>query len=163
MPKACPACVHPQRQEIDQAILQGAKLPDVARNFALPYWTIFRHKQRGHLSRALVKAQQAHEVTRADNLLGQVESLQTKALELLNKAEKAGQLRTALHGVREAKGCLELLAKLQGDLAQEGNINIVLSPSWMSLRTVILKTLEPYPEARLRIAEALSEVNHAGQ
>jgi hypothetical protein len=162
MPKACPACVHPQRQEIDQAILQGAKLPDVAQKFALPYWTIFRHKQRGHLSRALVKAREVHEVSMADSLLGQVKSLQMKALELLNKAEKAGQLRTALQGVREAKGCLELLAKLHGELPQEGNI-IVLSPAWVSLRTVILQTLEPYPEARLRIAEALSEVDRVDQ
>ena len=160
MPKQCPVCVHPLRQEIEKALLGSETLPEIAQRFSLPKWSLYRHKQR-HLPATLVKAQEAQEVARADSLLDQLKQLQQKALELLGKAEAAGDLRTALQGVREAKGCLELLAKLQGELAQEGSINIVLSPSWVSLRTVILRTLEPYPEARLKIAKALSEVDHA--
>ena len=97
----------------------------------------------------------------ADTILDQLKQLQQRAMKLLDKAEAAGDLRAALQGVREAKGCLELLAKLQGDLAQEGTVNILVSPSWISLRTIILRTLEPYPEAKARITEALSEVDHA--
>lgn len=162
MPKPCPICVHPSRQEIEKALLEGSEsLPNIAKRFGVEYWPVFRHKQR-HLSSTLAKAQEAREMSQADSLLEQVKKLQDKALELLKKAEEAGELRTALQGVREAKGCLELLAKLQGELAQEGTINILVSPVWISLRTVILRTLEAYPEARLKIAQALSEVDHAG-
>ncbi|WP_157833915.1 hypothetical protein [Candidatus Methanoperedens nitratireducens] len=117
-----------------------------------------RHKD--HLPVELTKAQAAQEVAQADTLLDQVKQLQRKAWELLGKAEAAGDLRTALQGVREAKGCLELLAKLQGELQQEGTINITLAPEWLELRTVILHALEPFPEAKLRLAAALQEVGH---
>jgi len=59
-----------------------------------------------------LKAQDARDVARGDSLLEQAKALQKKAQDLLTKAELAGDLRTALQGVREAKGCLELMAKL---------------------------------------------------
>ena len=158
MPKPCPVCIHPERQSIERAILASENLREVAKRFALSYWATDRHK-RGHIPAGLLKAQQIREVARGDSLLEQVKSLQDKALGLLGKAEATGDLRTALQGVREAKGCLELLAKLQGDLSQEGCFNVVLSPSWVSLRTIILQVLESYPEAKLRIAQALNEVD----
>lgn len=161
MPKPCPACVHPDRDKIETAILEGCQsLPDIAQRFGIGKWTVFRHKQR-HLSKQLKKAQDTQEKVQADSLLRQILYLQSKALTILKSAEAAGELKTALTAIREARGNLELLAKLQGDLAQEGTINIVLLPAWVSLRTIILKTLESYPEAKLKIAKALSEIDHA--
>ncbi len=61
-------------------------------------------------------AYQAEQVSKADDLLSQVRALHTKALSILATAETAGELRTALSGVREARGCLELEAKLRGEL-----------------------------------------------
>ena len=161
MPKQCPVCVHGERQEIEKALLGSETLHQIAQRFELKYWAVYRHKHR-HLPSTLLKAQEVQEVARADSLLDQLKQLQQKALTLLDKADAAGDLRTALQGVREAKGCLELLAKLQGELAQEGTVNILVSPAWVSLRTVILRTLEPYPEARLKLSQALREVDHAG-
>ena len=105
----------------------------------------------------MIKAQEIQEVAEADNLHTQVTLLRDKALSILNKAEQAGDLKTALQGIRETKGCLELLAKLQGELQERTEINILLNPQWVSLRTVILRTLEPYPEARLKLVQALKE------
>ena len=105
----------------------------------------------------LVKAQEAREVAKADSLLDQVTELRDKALAILAKAEKAGELRTALQGVREAKGCLELLARLQGELQGRTTVNILINPQWLSLRAVILQALDGYPEARLAVAQALQE------
>ncbi|MGA2669916.1 MAG: hypothetical protein ABSF21_00640 [Dehalococcoidia bacterium] len=161
MPKSCPVCVHPERQEIEKTLLGSAKLPDIAQRFALSRWSLYRHKQR-HLPGQLKKAQDIKEKAQADSLLRQILYLQSRALTILKKAEQTGELKTALIAIREARGNLELLAKLQGDLAQEGTVNIVLSPAWVSLRTIILQTLEPYPEARLKIGQALGEVDHAG-
>ena len=45
----------------------------------------------------------------ADDLLGQVRALRSKAMSILLAAERQGDLRTALAGIREARACLELL------------------------------------------------------
>jgi len=57
---------------------------------------------------------------------------------------------------------LELLAKLEGKLQQEGTINITVSPQWLAIRAVIVQAVASYPEARAAVAAALSEVDHAG-
>jgi hypothetical protein len=52
---------------------------------------------------------------------------------------------------------LELIAKLQGELAQEGTITIVNNPEWVELRTVIVRALLPHPEVKedvLRVIRA---------
>jgi transposase-like protein len=153
--RKCTVCQHEQVIAINQALLRGESIRNVAKQYGLGESSVFRHK-RDHISSVLVRAQEAVQIAQADSLLDQVKSLQTKALALLEQAEAAGDLRTALAGIREARACLELLAKLQGELAQEGTINVTLSPEWLSLRTVILQTLDPWPQARLAIAEAVA-------
>jgi hypothetical protein len=57
--------------------------------------SLSRHKAN-HLPAKLVMAAAAEEVTQADNLLDQVRDLQGRAYSILDKAESAGDLRTAL-------------------------------------------------------------------
>jgi hypothetical protein len=154
MARKCSICSHKQAQAINKALLKGEPFRHIAAQYGTSTGALQRHKNE-HLPVKLVKAQEAAEVAQADNLLDQLKELQAKAWELLSKAEKAGDLRTALAGVREAKGCLELLAKLQGELAQEGAINITLAPEWIELRALILQAVDPFPEARQNILEAI--------
>jgi len=65
---------------------------------------------------ALALAREAAAVVRGDDLLGTARELQAKTLALLARAEAAGDLRTALAAVREARGNLELLGRLAGQL-----------------------------------------------
>lgn len=157
MPRKCSICEHPQAEEINTALLNGVSLRNIAERYSVSKTALHRHKE-SHLPADLVKAKEAQEVAKADSLLDQVAELRDKALAILAKAEQAGDLRTALQGIKEARGCLELLAKLQGELQERTTVNVLINPQWLSLRTVILQTLEPYPEARLRLAEALREV-----
>jgi len=159
LPRKCSVCEHEKVEAINQAIINNEPLRDIARQHFLNKDAIARHRDN-HLPGAMTKAQEAEEVTQANNLLVQVEELRAKAWEILNKAEQKRDLKTALQGVREAKGCLELLAKLQGELQQEGTINITLAPEWLELRAVILQTLEPFPEAKIRLTEALQEAEN---
>ena len=111
----------------------------------------------GHIAPSLALAQQAVTVAHADDLLSQVRDLQTRALSILKKAEETGDLRTALGAIREARGNLELLAKLLGEIQQQAPVvNIVMSPEWIQMRTTILQALEPYLDARLAVVEALN-------
>lgn len=111
MPRKCSICTHPERDSINRAIVAGDSYRDIAGRFGVSRSAVERHVN-GHLPAALVEAQQASEVARADDLLAEMRGLKDKALRILEKAEKAGKLGTALQAVRETKGCVELLARL---------------------------------------------------
>jgi hypothetical protein len=157
MPRSCTVCSHPERGLIDDALLAGAAYRHIAARFNVSTGALQRHRE--HIPFHLLKAQDAAEVAHADNLLEQVKHLQSRALTILDKAEASGDLRTALSAIREARGNLELLAKLLGELQQEGTVNVLVAPEWLSLRAVVVEALTPYPQARTAVLEALSEPN----
>ena len=159
MPRVCTICTHDQRLVIDQALVTRAdSYRRIAAQFDITEQAIRRHKAE-HMPVELTKAQAAEEVTQADDLLAQVTTLQARALSLLDSAERAGDLKTALMGVREARGCLELLAKLKGQLDDRPVVNVLIAPQWIELRSMIITTLAPYPEARTALAAALQQAN----
>jgi len=158
MTRRCTVCDHPQREAVDAALTAGdVAYRRIAAQFGLKESSLRRHKA-GHLPAALAQAKEAREVARGDDLLGQVRELQTRAMGILDMAEGAGDLKTALQAIAQARGCLELLAKLLGELQEGSTVNIVLLPEWVQVRGVIIAALGPYPEAKLCVAEALSHV-----
>jgi hypothetical protein len=147
--------VHPERDQIDKALIAGQPYRNIAGRFSLSLSAVNRHRD-SHLPASMAQAAQAAEVAHGDSLLDQVRSLQAKALGILKKAEDANDLRTALMAVREARGTLELLARLQGELQDNNVVNVlVASPEWLSLRGAILAALDPYPAARAAVAKAV--------
>ncbi len=159
MPRPCSICKHPQRADIDQAIAKRqTSNTEIASLFGVTEAAIRRHASN-HIPPALAKASQAAEVAQADTLLREVKALRSKAYSLLLQAEQAGDLRTALQGVREARGCLELLAKLEGKVSDAPVVNVLVNPEWQNVRAVIVQTLAPYPDARLAVAAALSRLD----
>jgi len=84
-----------------------------------------------------------------------VQELRDRALRILERAERSQDLQTALRAIREARQCVELLAKLAGELSEAPQVNILLSPQWAEIRRTILVALEPFPEARAAVAEVL--------
>ena len=154
MPRRCTVCDHPQRHDIDEALVTGAPYRSVARRFELSESSVYRHKTE-HLPAHLLKAREVEEVAQADDLLEQLRHLQTHALDILERAEKAGDLRTALAAISQARGNLELLGKLAGELDERPVINLNVSPEWLELRAVIVGALEPHPAAHSAVLRAL--------
>ena len=153
MPRVCTVCNHNKRDEIDTLYIQGSPYRDIARRFEVSLSSVSRHKK--HLPKTLLKAKEVKEIAKADSLLKQLEELQTRTNGVFKKAEKQKDLRTCLAAIREARGNLELIAKLVGELNEERTINIHLNPEWIEIRTSILNALTPFPEARLALAEVL--------
>ena len=154
MPRRCTACDHPERHGIDQALVTGAPYRSVAKRYELSESAVYRHKA-DHLPAHLLKAREVEEAARADDLLDQVRNLQAHALDILERAEKAGDLRTALAAISQARGNLELLGKLAGEIDERPVVNLNVSPEWLELRGVIVGALEPYSEARGAVLSAL--------
>ena len=161
MPRSCTICEHPDREAIDRALVGDASNLSVSSLFGVSESAVRRHKAN-HLPAKLVMAQAAEEVAQADDLLQQVRDLQDRALAILGKAEAAGDLRTALGAIREARGNLELLAKLLGELDERPVVNLDVSPEWLELRAVIVASLEPYSDARGAVLRALDGVGNGG-
>src|SRR5215210_5056080 len=154
MPRRCTVCDHAERHGIDEALVSGAAYRSVAKRFGLSESAVYRHKTE-HLPAHLLKAREVEEVARADDLLDQVRNLQTHALDILERAEMAGDLRTTLAAISQARGNLELLGKLAGELDECPVVNLNVSPEWLELRTVIVGALEPHPEAHGAVLRAL--------
>lgn len=157
MPRSCTVCEHPEREAIDRQLVGDSSNLSVSSLFGVSESAVRRHKAK-HLPAKLVMAEKAQEVAEADDLLDQVRGLQARTLAILEAAEHTHQHRTALSAIREARSNLELLAKLLGELDDRPQVNILISPEWLELRTVIVGALEPYSEARGAVLAAIEEV-----
>ncbi len=164
MPRTCTVCRHPKRTEIDVALVEHRPFRDIARQFGPSKDALVRHHDN-HLPAALVKAQDAAEVAHADTILAQVQDLRDRAMTILDTVEKDKDWRIALGAIREARGCLELLGKLAGELLDAPTVNIVVSAEWLEIQAVILGALEPHADARFAVADALTRFNgnHVGR
>ena len=154
MPRKCSVCTHAHKDEIDEALIAGEPIRDIGRQFGVDKSSISRHKQK-HLPSALIKAKKTEEISRADNLVGEIERLKIQANRIAKKAEQKGDYRTALAGVRELTRIVELLGKLQGEIKDQ-TVNIVFNAEWIELRAVILSALDDYPDAKQKLAEVLA-------
>lgn len=162
MPRKCTICHHDKRKAIDADLVRLEPFRALARQYNVSKDALMRHHDN-HLPAALVKAKEASTVAHADTILAQVQDLRDRALTILDKAESAEEYRSALGAIREVRGCLELLCKLAGELQESTTINILVSPVWISIQTVILNALDAHPDARLAVADALAgvEARHA--
>ncbi len=162
MPRVCTICTHKSRAKIDQALVARQPFRAIARQYKVSKDALVRHSD-DHLPATLVKAQAATEAAQADALLAQVVDLRDKALDVLDTAQGSEDLRAAIGAIREARGCVELLAKLAGQLKDAPTVNILVSSEWQGLQAVILQALEPHADARLAVAEALTAVEYVSR
>ncbi len=156
MPRICSVCSHTERAAIDKALALG-QLPKrrVASLYAVSEQALRRHRAE-HLPRKLADAQAVSRTVEAVDLLAELTELREKAMSLLLLAEAAGDIRTALAGIREARACLELLAEVQGELDRRPTLNLLaVSPDWLAVRSEVMRALSPYPEARRAVADGL--------
>jgi hypothetical protein len=115
---------------------------------------VSRHREH-HLPRAVRREQDDQDAAEADDLLRDVRGLRGKAVQLLLAAERSGDLKTALQGVRESLRCLELLGKLEGRIDTRPRVDVWISPEWAEIRAALMLALQPYVEAREAAARAL--------
>ncbi|MGA3092649.1 MAG: hypothetical protein ABSD75_28960 [Terriglobales bacterium] len=84
--------------------------------------TIHRHKQ--HISSMMVPATRAREAADAQSLLDRVENLISQSQTIAVQAQKKKEWRAATMALREVRGCLELLARLSGELQAATNVSL---------------------------------------
>lgn len=157
---------HPQSEEIIKRLASGEEYSDIIRDFPSLKWDDLDYYKQNKLPKLISKSdelksmagiEEAGQVAQANTLLEDIKALRLKATAILETAEQAGDLKTALLGIREARGCLELQARAEGQIREQPQINILINPQWVELRTLIITALEPFPEARQVVLDAIHE------
>jgi hypothetical protein len=105
----------------------------------------------------LVKASQAVEIANADDLLESIRVMVGRIETFLDKAEAAEDSGEFRAHAGEWRKQIELLAKIAGELAQEGTTTnyVFISPV---VTEAIFGALRPYPEAGYAVSDALREL-----
>ena len=155
MPRTCTICVHPDRPAIDAALIAGTPLRNIAEHNGVSATALHRHKEE-HVPATLAKAKEAEDVRQALDIVGQLKAINGAALMVLGEARRSGNGELALKAIDRIHRQIELQAKLLGELDDRPQINVLVSPEWLSLRLVIVQALTAYPEAHRAVLGALS-------
>ena len=158
MGRKCKIENHPNSKIIITRLASGEEYSKIVEDFPdIRYQDLDYYKQN-KLHEILSKSNdlkvEAEEI-RGTQTLAEVRALKTRALGVLEEAQKAGDLKTALLGIREARGCLELCMKAEGQIDKQPQVNILLNPEWIELKAVIIAALRPYPDALGAVRNAL--------
>ena len=154
MVRACTICTHKDVDEINRRVVSGDSIAEIARNFGLSDDALRRHADK-HIPKFIIASPSAKEVTEADLLLKKIEEYEGDAKRYRDMAEANGDIEIALKAVDRALKCIELSSKVRGLIQDQPQINILVNPQWVELRTVIIKALEPYPAAREAVVHAI--------
>lgn len=152
----CSVCHHPNRKGIDEQLIAGAALREIAAAHGLSKSAIDRHK--AHVSKNLAGAAAAGEETRAEELMSRITSLRAETVAILEAAKAANDANLALRALSRLESQIELLAKVQQVIATAPRVEIALSQEWTGLREVVIGALRAYPDASRAVVGALEHV-----
>ncbi len=163
MSRVCTVCQHPERLAIDRALVSGEPVRLVASRYVplLSKTAVQRHKDE-HLPATMVQAQAAREEERALDVVKQLKAINGASLRILHEAQQGQDPQTALKAVDRIQRQIELQAKLLGQLDERPQVNILMAPEWLIVRSALLTALAPHPEARRAVVGALVSIEAQG-
>lgn len=87
-------------------------------------------------------------------LLPKVEKKKGRTVESW-EVKRADPRDLILKTIAQLRPQAELLARLEGKIKDNPNINILINPEWVEMRAKIITALLPFPDARVAVAAAL--------
>ena len=159
---------HPQSEEIISLLFNGAKNPEILRKYSgisdddLNYYR--EHKLHEKLSKSselkeLAEQIESADIHKGDTYLQLIIGLQKKALDALELQDPKGDPKSWAMVSKEARGYVELLGKALDRIRDVPpiQVNFLVTPQWVELRTVIINALDPFPEAKEAVVLAIRE------
>jgi hypothetical protein len=161
MPQTCSVCIHPQRVEIEKALVAGEPLREIAGRCPgsrpVSRSALHRHKQE-HLPAHLAKAHEEESIGQAIDVVRQLKAINAACLEILQSSRADGKHAISLKAVDRIHRQIELQARLIGELQDAGpQVNVLVAPEWREIRVNVLAALSPFPEARSAVAKVLQD------
>jgi hypothetical protein len=91
------------------------------------------------------------------NVVDVLTTSHSKTLKILDDSLAEGDRKTALMALQTEIRQLTLNAKLTGQLNEAPQVRLLMHPEFVKLKQILIKTLEPFPDARLKLSEALTD------
>ncbi len=155
----CKCGQYPGHLELDKAYLNNEiSLQEYADRVGCKSRSSVERHVKGHLPDALLKASDIAVVANGDILLDQLKEARDRTLSLLDKAEDAENTKAfgaPVAYLREVREQLKFIAELEGRIAAQPQVNITVSAEWVELRTVIISALDPFPQAKEAMINAI--------
>src|SRR3954470_10341024 len=149
----CLVCRHPQRHDIDLALVAGESLRRVAARHGLSHSCLARHKLQC-IPTDLFQARRSKVIGDAEFVLGKVIELPRRAELLLNAAVLVTDRRSALAAIGELRRLLELQATMaRATGAADAKVE---NSDLDKVKEAILHALADHPAARAAVAQALA-------
>ncbi len=162
MPRTCTICSSEKRAEIEAAIVAGTSYRNIAERYGTSPPAITRHAAE-HIAQEVKQSQAAKEEMQGLDVVKQLKTINAVTLAILQEARAEKRNGMALFAIDRVCKQLELQAKLLGAI-DTPQVNIYVTPEWHTLRQTIIAALVPFPDARVAVAGALTqmEVGRAG-
>lgn len=150
----CKTCRFADHVKYDAECIKGnLSREDYAKLVGCTSKSISRHL--AHIPQIVANSANAEIVTNADNLLDQILYYESEARRFKELAEADGDVDLALKAVDRALKCVEIYAKVRGIINDAPQINVLVSPQWIELRTLIINALDDHPEAKEAVIRAI--------
>ena len=157
---------HPRSEEIIKRLASGEEYSKIVEDFPdiryqdLDYYAENKLPEilsKSNDLKALADEIEQADVHKGDTYLQLVIGLQKKALDALELQDAGEDPKSWAMVSKEARGYLELLGKALDRIRDTPpvQITIINNPEWVELRTLIITALEPYPEAREAVVDAI--------
>ena len=108
----CKVCVHPERANIEDAILRREPHAKIGERVGVSLYSIYRHSK--HLGRSVV-------CEGSQPLIDRVEALMSRLENICQKAQTAKEWHAAVAAMKEVRCSLEFVAKLTGQIVPAGH------------------------------------------
>lgn len=174
MPQQCTICNHPDRLQIEAALVRGVSLRNVAKQYEASQAAVYRHRQKC-MKVALVAArkeqadQEELELEQSGyNAFAEMLWLRAETRKLYREVRGSDQPHIVQNadddkGVGDPRLALAALGEMRkqtqlfGELLKgvEENKQSERESEWLAIREAIFIALEPFPDARLEVAQAL--------
>jgi hypothetical protein len=160
-------CKHPDRARIERDLALGRPLQRLAEKYGVSKDALWRHKSK--LPPQLKAVLAAHalrpaedldklRITESENILGQLAAQRARLLLSQDACMEAGQFGLVAQLAGGIHRNIELTGTYLGEFAKHSvhtSVSILVAPEYLNLRASLLRALQPYPEARRAVAEAL--------
>ena len=157
---------HPRSDEIIRQLASGEDYSNIVQDFPDITWFDLDYYQKNKLPEKLSKSKdlknladeiESADIHKGDTYLQLIIGLQKKALVALELQDASADPKSWAMISREARGYVELLGKALDRIRDTPQIqvNFIVDPQWIDLRTVIVQALDPYPQAKEAVVHAI--------